>query len=171
MDPGNNNDISKSQRKRDAKKLQELAGTLLQMPEAQFNTLPFPEDLDHALRLGRKIKSHVARKRQMQFIAKLLRQHDLTSILAALEQDRDQLRLSTMRFHILERWRDRLIDLGDEALAEFCTSNPAADAQQIRQLIRNARKELEGGKPPSSKRLLFKLLRDLDEQNPISRPG
>lgn len=168
MDPHNNQDISKSQRKRDAKKLQALAGTILQMPAAQFNSLPLPEDLDHALRLGRKIKSHVARKRQMQFIAKLLRQHDLTPILAAIDLDREQLRRSTMRFHILEQWRDRLIDLGDEALAEFCAANPAADRQQVRQLIRNARREQDRDKPPTSKRLLFKLLRDLDEQNPIS---
>ena len=170
MDPDNDQDISKSQRKRDAKKLQELAGTLLQMPETMFNNLPFPDDLDHALRQGRKIKSHVARKRQMQFIAKLLRQHDLTAILAAIEQDREQLRRSTTRFHILEQWRDRLIDRGDEALAEFCEANPAADRQQIRQLIRNARKEQDGNKPPASKRLLFKLLRDLDAQNSVSQP-
>ncbi len=90
--------------------------------------------------------------------------------LAAIEQDQDQLRRNTLRFHLLEQWRDRLIDLGDEALAEFCQLNPAADRQQFRQLIRNARSELDKEKSPVSQRLLFKLLRELDGQNPICAP-
>jgi len=172
MNPGdtNNQDISKSQRKRDAKKLQELADTLLQAPDAVFNRIPLPGALDSALRQGRMIKSHVARKRQMQFVAKLLRKTDVTPILAALEQRQEQSRRNTLRFHMLEQWRDRLIELGDVALADFCQLNPGADRQQIRQLIRNALKERDGGKPPVSQRLLFKLLRSLDEQNPLSAP-
>ena len=169
MDSNNNTqDISKSQRKRDAKKLQGLANTLLQMPESEFSALPLPEALDSALRQGRMIKSHGARKRQMLFVAKLLRKHDATPILAAIEQIQDQSRHNTLRFHVLEQWRDRLIALGDETLAEFCRVNPAADRQQIRQLIRNARKERDDGKPPVSQRLLFKLLRNLDDQNQIA---
>ena len=171
MNPDNSQDLSKSQRKRAAKKLQDLAGTLLQMPDAVFNAIPLPEALDSALRQGRKIKSHGARKRQMQFIAKLLRKHDITAILHAIERDQEQSRRSTRRFHNLERWRDRLINLGDEALAEFCRLNPSADRQQIRQLIRNAHRELEKDKPPVSERQLFKLLRELDERHGISAPG
>jgi len=171
MDSSSSQDISKSQRKRDAKKLQDLANTLLRMPATLFDTLPFPEAVESAIRQGRLIKSHGARKRQMQYIAKLLRKHDVSPILAAIDQDQDQSRRSTVQFHILEQWRDRLIDLGDEALANFCRVNPAADRQRIRQIIRNAQKELDSGKPPVSQRLLFKLLRKLDRQNPISAPG
>jgi ribosome-associated protein len=170
MDPENGQDTSKSQRKRDAKKIQDLASTLLQMSDSQFNRIPFPEVLDIALRQGRKIKSHVARKRQMQFIAKLLRQHDLTPIMDAIALDRDQLRQNTVRFHVLEQWRDRLIEMGDAELAEFCTANPKANRQQLRQLVRNVQKEQNLEKPPASKRLLFKILRELDEQNVISAP-
>lgn len=171
MDSSSSPDISKSQRKRDAKKMQDLATTLLRMPAALFNTMPFPEAVESAIRQGRMIKSHGARKRQMQFIAKLLRKHDVVPILAAIDQGQEQSRRSNMQFHILEQWRDRLIDLGDEALEIFCQVNPAADRQQIRQLIRSAQKELAAGKPPVSQRLLFRLLRNLDKQNPISAPG
>lgn len=166
----NNQDISKSQRKRDAKKLQDLAGILLQAPASVFNNIPLPEALENAVLQGRNITSHVARKRQMQFIAKLLRRHDLDPILAAIDEQHDQSRRNTLRFHIVEQWRDLLIELGDKALAEFCRTNPDTDRQHFRQLIRNARRELASGKPPVSQRLLFKLLRDVDERSPLSAP-
>ena len=66
-------------------------------------------------------------------------------------------------FHQLERWRTRLIE-DEAALSDFIAQYPNVDSQQIRTLIRNARKEATLNKPPKSSRELFKLLRELTSQ-------
>ena len=66
-------------------------------------------------------------------------------------------------FHKLENLRDRLIDQGDDAIAEVLNLWPDADRQQLRTLIRNAKKEKEGNKPPKSARQIFQYLRELAE--------
>jgi ribosome-associated protein len=173
MDPTSTHDAetSKSQRKRDAKKLQDLAIELLQMPESVFNNMPVPETVAEALRLGRQIKSHGARKRQMLFIAKLLRKHDITALLEAIELHREQGRRDALRFHLLEHWREHLLENGDQALAQLCEHAPMADRQQIRQLLRNARNEIAAGKPPAAQRALFKILRQLDAEQALPAPA
>ncbi|HKX55458.1 MAG TPA: ribosome biogenesis factor YjgA, partial [Xanthomonadales bacterium] len=162
-------EISKSQLKRDALSKKSLAADVIALGKKQFADAPLDEDLREEFVAARKITAHVARKRQLMFVAKKLRNIDTTEIeqyLASLQQDASQI---TLRHHRAEAWRDRFLaadlsgDLNnDQALAEFLQNRPDADRQALRQLIRNARREIAAGKPPASARALFRMLRDMD---------
>jgi len=71
------------------------------------------------------------------------------------------------RFHHVETWRDRLLAGSDQVLSELLEQVPDANVQTLRQLIRNAKKEATLGKPPSSSRKLFKLLREMEAEKPL----
>jgi len=154
--------ISKSQLKREALEKRSLAAELIALGNKQFASAPLDESLREEIRAARKITAHVARKRQLQFVAKQLRNSDTAEIeryLENLNADASQL---TQRQHRAEQWRDFLLDHGDDALAEFLHQRPDADRQALRQIIRNAKQELAAAKPPAAARSLFRMLRDLD---------
>ena len=155
---------SKSQLKREARLLFELGRDLVAMSPGKLAALPVEEDLKYAIDLARNIKSHVARKRQVQFIAKMMRHRDITPIQQALEAQDQQARQLTVRQHRIEAWRDRLLSNGDEAISELVAGMESFDIQSVRNLLRNARKEAEKGKPPAAARKLFRLLRELDSE-------
>jgi ribosome-associated protein len=160
-------EISKSQRKRDAQELVSLAKEIIAMPENRFKKLPLDEELRTALEFARSIKSHGARKRQLMTVGKMLRQRDNVDLLDAVNNIDQKNRQSIARFHLIEAWRDRLIEGNDQVLSELLGQVNGANVQTLRQLIRNAKKEATLGKPPSSSRKLFKLLRELDNENPL----
>lgn len=153
---------SKSQRKRDAKALRQLGVELVELTRNQLDAIQMPDDLRDAVELARRIREKSGRKRQLQFIGKLLRQIDAEPLQQQLDALRLQDREATARLHRLEHWRDRLIDEGDDALAEFLNTYPDADRQHLRQLSRNARQERDRQQAPKSARLLFRYLRELD---------
>ena len=159
--------ISKSQRKRDAQKLVELAKNMIGMPENVFKKLPMDEELRSEVEFARNIKSHGARKRQLLTVGKLLRQRDNEELLDAVNNIDQENRQTIARFHLIESWRDRLIEGSDQVLSELLEQVPGANVQTLRQLIRNAKKEAKLGKSPSAARKLFKLLRELDAQSPL----
>mgnify|MGYP001814651141 FL=1 len=159
--------ISKSQRKRDAQKLVELAKNMIGMPENVFKKLPMDEELRSEVEFARNIKSHGARKRQLLTVGKLLRQRDNEELLDAVNNIDQENRQTIARFHLIESWRDRLVEGNDQVLSELLEQVPGANVQTLRQLIRNAKKEAQLGKPPSAARKLFKLLRELDAQSPL----
>jgi ribosome-associated protein len=153
---------SKSQLKRDAEALQEMGKTLVELPAARFAAmmakLDLPEDLREALSTCRAIHARGGRKRQLQYIGKLMRGIDAEPIRSALEgKDREE----TALLHRLEHWRERLIAEGDTALAELLDEFPTAERQGLRQLVMKARKEQEAGQPPAAARALFRALREL----------
>lgn len=154
---------SKSQRKRDCAALQELAAELVNMAKAKLAALPLDEELREAIALGQSIKAHGGRKRQILYIGKLLRSVDVTPLKEALAKLDQTDAASVAHLHRLERWRERLLTEGNEALTQLLDEYPAADSQRLRQLIRNAQQELAAGKPPKSSRELFKYLRALSE--------
>jgi len=161
-------EVSKSQLKRDAQEKKSLAAELIALGNKQFASAPLDESLREEIRAARKITAHVARKRQLQYVAKQLRNSDTTEIeqyLENLNADASQL---TQRQRRAEGWRDFLISGGDEALAEFLRQRPDADRQAIRQLIRKAKQELAAEKPPAAARSLFRKLRDLDSIETLS---
>jgi ribosome-associated protein len=152
--------VSKSQKKRDVEALQKLGAELVKLSPAQLATVPLPEKLEAAVHEARRITSHEARRRQLQFIGKLMRDVDpepLRAALAALEGHSAATRAQQKR---LEQWRTRLID-DDTALTEFAGAHPGADLQALRTLIRNARKEIAEAKPPRAQRELFRMIREL----------
>jgi ribosome-associated protein len=155
---------SKSQRRREALALRDLAAELIGLPPSQLARVPLDPDLRAAIDRAHKIRSHVAGKRQLQYVAKLMRRCDPEPITQALESIANEARQVTARQHRTEAWRDRLLDAGDTALADLKRERPDADAQLIRQLLRNARQEAAHGKPPSAARSLFRALRELDEE-------
>jgi ribosome-associated protein len=162
-----NAELSKSQRRRDALELKSLARSLIDLSASRLDRMPLEQDLRDAVDQARRIRSNVARKRQMQFVAKLLRRADAEPIIeamAALEQVDRQL---TARQHRAERWRDYLLEAGDAGVSELLRIRRGADAQAIRQLIRNAHNEAARERPPAASRSLFRLLREMDEDEPL----
>ena len=151
---------SKSQLKREATALQELGEELVNLKPAHLADMPLSERLREAVDTARAITKHGGRKRQLQYIGKLMRSEDAEPIRAALERLREGNRFAAARLHRLEQWRERLIEEGDGALAELLDEGPALDRQQLRQLIRNAVKERATGKPAGAGRALFRFLRD-----------
>ncbi len=153
---------SKSQRKRDARVLFELGRDLVALTQRQLAALPIEAGLLEAINVARGIRSHVARKRQVQFIAKMMRNQDVVPIREALAALQIEARQMNARHHRVESWRDRLLSGDDQLLGILFSQRVFSDSQVLRQLIRNARKEIRLDKPPAATRALFKLLREMD---------
>lgn len=153
--------ISKSRRKRDMIALQRLGEELLDFDAAALNQLELPEGLLDAIKTAKKIHAHGARKRQLQYIGKLMRTIDTDPVRAAVEARRHQQATNTREFQLLEELREALISEGDAALATLLEHFPTADRQHIRKLARQARKERELNQPPRAARRLFRELREL----------
>ncbi len=154
-------EVSKSQRKRDAHALRDLGAELVALAPARLAHLPLPDDLRDAVGAAQQIKSHGAHKRQLQFIGKLLRNIDPSPIREALDRLETHSAEAKAALHRLERWRDRLLDEGDGALEALLEEHPDADRQHLRQLVRTAHKEKLENRPPAAFRSLFRYLRDL----------
>lgn len=150
---------SKSQRKREVEALQDMGKALVELSKDTLMKMDLPEDLRGAVLEAKRITSHGAIRRQMQYIGKVMRGVDAEAIGAQLAAIRGESDAAKAEFHALERWRERLI-ADDNAVTEWLGRHPGADAQKLRQLVRNARKEAELGKPPKSSRELFRLLRE-----------
>lgn len=140
----------------------ELARDLVAMSNKQLSALPIEKDLREAIDFAGSIRSNVARKRQVQFVAKMMRSRDVLVIQQALAEQELEARQVTVRHHRVEAWRDRLLAEGDMALGELVKHLDPSNVQTLRNLLRNARKESELGKPPAAARKLFKLLREMD---------
>lgn len=153
---------SKSQLKRDAHAMQQLGTRLVDLPESVWSTLKLPDALIAALREARGLNARGGRKRQLQFIGKLMREIDPEPIRNYFEQEQLRTRKLAQTHHHLEAWRDRLIEEGDPAIETFLEQHKQADRQHLRQLVRQAKKELSQNKPPKSGRALFRYIRDLD---------
>lgn len=156
---------SRSQRRREALDVLELAASLMAAPEGLLPKLTMDPGLTELVEESRRVHQQIARKRQTQFLAKHLRKLDdeeLDVLRAQLSQDRDQGRRESARLHRLESLREHLIDGGDEALGELLARHPQADRTRLRQLQRQARQERERDVPPRAARELFRLLRELE---------
>lgn len=154
--------VSKSEIKRDAEELKQLGAEMVELGKNALDKIPLDQDLRDAIELAQKIKKE-GRRRQLQLIGKLLRQRDVEPIRQALDKLKNRHNQQVALFHKLEQIRDRLIEQGDDAVPEVLNLWPNADRQQLRSLIRNAKKEKEGNKPPKSARLIFQYLRELSE--------
>lgn len=154
---------SKSQLKREMLELQSLGEQLIKLSTNRLAKLPLGEILHKAVREAKTITSHEALRRQLQYIGKLMRHCDPKPIQKALAEFSHTQHVQNARFHLLEKWRERLITEGDQALTEYLDSHPHANPQQLRQLIRNAQHELKLGKSPKYQRELFNYLRNNDD--------
>jgi len=156
---------SKSAKKRGMLALQKLGGELVDLNAQQLETMQLPEALLDAVRDAQRLTKHEAKRRQMQFIGRLMREIDAAPIRDRLEQWKGKGREHTAQLHTVERWRDELL-AGDPALERFLGQYPGTDSQQLRTLIRNARREQGAALPPKSYRELFRVLRDITQEEP-----
>jgi len=152
---------SKSQRKRDMTALQDLGVELEALAKDRLARVPMPESLADAIHAARKINSHEGKRRQMQFVGKIMRGLDddeVDAIRNALDGFKGTSKAETARMHLIERWRELLL-ADDEALTKFLGEHPGSDVQALRNTIRNARREQQLSKPPKSFRELFQMIK------------
>ena len=152
---------SKSQRKRDAHALQDLAEALVELADSELARIPMPDALREAVLDAKRMTARGALARQRQYLGRLMRDIDPEPIREALEAVHARGHAHVAHFHRLERWRDRLLDEGDVALETLMSEHPQVDAQQVRSLVREAARERKAGKPPQAARALFRYLRDV----------
>ncbi|HXH03280.1 MAG TPA: ribosome biogenesis factor YjgA [Candidatus Competibacteraceae bacterium] len=152
---------SRGQLKREAEALQALGERLVALKDSELTRLPLPEELAEAVHAARTITSFGARRRQLQYIGKLMRRIDAEPIRAALAALEASSAAAKRRLHRLEQLTAALLEDEARTLEALLAEHPAADVQRIRQLARNARKERDQGKPPAARRALFRYLREL----------
>lgn len=153
--------ISKSQRKRDADALQKVGVELVELSYTKLDSLPLPDNLYKAIVDAKSIKSHGAKRRQAQLIGKLMRATDFDVILAAYEHILEEDSSVTAGFHEVELWRDKLVNGGKDALTEFVDVHHHEDVQQLRQLIKKAVDDQQKEKNTGAAKALFRYLRSL----------
>jgi ribosome-associated protein len=150
---------SKTQIKKEMLLLQALGEELVALSPAARAKIPMEQDLALALALADKlVKKHEAYRRHMQFIGRVMRNTDLAPIERALAVVRNTNQAATRKFHLIEDWRDKLLASND-AVTEFIAEYPQVEVQQLRTLIRNAKKEQEKQQPGKSYRELFQLIK------------
>jgi len=158
---------SKSQRKRDMHALQALGVALVELPKDVLKRMPMPESLAEAVLEARRITDHEGRRRQIQYVGRVMRalnDGETAALRAALDAHRGVNRAATARLHWIEQTREHLL-ADDAALTAFLRAHPDASAQEARTLIRNARRETQQHKPPRYFRELFQWLKTVSEKN------
>jgi ribosome-associated protein len=145
---------SRTELKNVSEKLQKLGEDLLTLREDLFAGLPLPETLQDAIVLAKRITNFEGKRRQKQFIGKLMHRLDpdaLEAVAAALRLQHSQSTQDTLALHRAEKWRDALI-ADDGKLGQWLQEFPGTDAQQLRTLIRQARKDAREVKPDDHQR-------------------
>ncbi len=156
---------SKSQLKREMTGLQKLGQELIDQARDRVKRVPMPEDVRDAILECQKIKDHEGRRRQLQFVGKKMRTLDeaeIALIQKTIDSWKGASKSETAAMHALERRRDKLL-ASDTAVTELMAEHPEIDAQQLRTMIRNARKEQAESKPPKAYREIFQLLKELSK--------
>jgi ribosome-associated protein len=138
-----------------------LSEEMAELPAGQLKLLELPEIIYKAVVEASGMPHKGARKRQLKFITGQLFKIDIDPILEKLSRIKNKSAHAVREHHVVERWRDRLIAEGNDALTVLLAEQPQADRQLLRQLLRNAQKEAELGKPPKSSRLLYRQLKEL----------
>ncbi len=164
---------SKSQLKRDMTALQKLGQELIDQARDRVKRVPMPEDVRDAILECQKIKDHEGRRRQLQFVGKKMRTLDeaeVALIQKTIDSWKGASKSDTAAMHAMERRRDKLL-ANDSALTELMEEHPQLDVQQLRTMIRNARKEQAENKPPKAYREIFQLLKELAKAKRVAAAG
>lgn len=148
--------------------LQALGARLVELPESQVAAMALEPRLEQAVLEAKRMKSHEAKRRQLQYIGRLMRAVDAEPIRARLAVVEGRSAQATARHRRLETWRERLL-ADDEALTEFASQYPGADLQELRSLIRQVRHDRDAGRPLRGYRELFRLLKTIESSTTL--PG
>jgi len=154
---------SKSELKRQMTVLQKLGEELVEQPRDRVKRVPMPEDVRDAILECQLIKDQEGRRRQLQYVGKKMRtldEEEVAAIQRTIDSWKGLSKADTAAMHALERRRDKLLT-DDKALTTLLSENPELDVQQLRTLIRNARKEQAENKPPKAYREIFQILKQV----------
>jgi ribosome-associated protein len=152
---------SRSQLKRENQELRDMGEQLVLLAKSQLEKIALDDSLKAAIKEARRLKNLDARRRQLQYIGKLLRNIDVTDIKYSLEKLNHQSQTFRQHFAKLEEWRDRFINEGNNAIEDFIAQYPEADRQQLRNLQRQASREKSQNKSSTASEKLFKYIRQL----------
>ena len=152
--------VSKSEMKRDMDELQKLGEELVALTPNGLAKIPLDEDLLSSIKDAQRFKNE-ARRRQLQYIGKVMRSIDIEPIQAALDKLNNKHSQQTVALKKLEQKRDRLIENGDSMINAIMVDHPEADRQHLRQLVRQANKEKAQSKPAKAYREIFQYLKEL----------
>jgi ribosome-associated protein len=152
-------DVSKTQRKHEMHALQAIGEELVALPGNRLANINLPDSLRDAILEARRINQRGARRRQLQYIGRLMRDVDADSIRKQLEEIRGGSAQEVAIMHRAERWRERLLS-NDTAISEFVNAFPGVDVQKLRTMLRNAKQEAAAEKPPKFYRALFREIRE-----------
>ena len=149
--------ISKTRRKKQMSELQDVGAELVALSAEQLARFELPETLRDAVENARGMTRHEARRRQIQYIGRLMRDVDAGPIAEQLAALKAPSKRQTALFHVAERWRQEMLD-DPESVARFVREFPAADPDRIRALVEDARAEKRASRPPKQFRELFHVL-------------
>jgi len=155
---------SKSEMKRQVNALQDLGEQLVNEPRDRVKRVPMPEDVRDAILEAQTITNHEGRRRQLQFVGKKMRtldEEEVAAIKRVIDSWKGASKAETAALHAMERRREKLL-ADDNALTTLLGEHPELDAQHLRTLIRNARKEQAESKPPKAYREIYQILKQLD---------
>ena len=152
---------SKTQIKQEMADLPVLGKEIMALPESIYKLLSLPSNIDEAINTAKRINSFNAKKRQMQYIGKLLRKADIDEINDKIQHYKEGRSDITKQFHQMENLRNKLLANDKATLEMLLNRYPDCDKQQLRQLIRNAQKEQKLSKPPTQQRKLFQFIKTL----------
>jgi ribosome-associated protein len=158
---------SKSELKRQMNELQKLGEQLVAEPRDRVKRVPMPDDVRDAILMCQTITNHEGRRRQLQYVGKMMRtlsEEEVAVIQRTIDSWKGSSRAETAALHALERRREKLLT-DDKALTQLLAEHPELDGQQLRTLIRNARKEQAENKPPKAYREIFQILKELGKQD------
>ncbi len=159
------NQKSKTRIKKEMLGLQELGEKLLSLNNVQLSRLALPSDLMEAILEAKKIASRNAKRRQLQYIGRLMRNLDDPSFIEEfLQRIAMKHQKSNAVHHLLESWRDKLLSDDPNRVTEFIDTFHQVDRQRLRQLIQNAKKEKLTGKPAGASRHLFRYIKEVYEK-------
>jgi len=157
--------ISRTQIKKEALELQDLGEQLVNLSASHLDLIPLDPVLAHAITLARKLKSNEAKRRQIQFIGKLMRKLELDDIRQGLIKIKQQTQQHGLRQQKTEKWCLRFTEQGPSEIEEFLQQCPGGDRQHLRQLVRLVQKEAKAGKVDTQAKKLFRLVRELIEDS------
>lgn len=153
--------VSRSELKRQADDLHALGRTIMDLADSQRAMIPMNDELRAAVELANRIRNKKEGfRRQMQFVAKMLRNSDVDEIRESLTQFDKRDKRADVESKKLEKQRDRLIKMGDVAINDFLENHPQADRQKLRQLVRQAAKEVKEEKLAKGYKELFKYIKE-----------
>ena len=147
---------SKTQLKKEADDIQHFGIEISNLPNHKIKELSLSDEIKEAIIFYKEIKKNSAKRRQAQFLGKLLRDFDLTHVTREMEALKGSLRLQIKFEHEAELWRDKLVN-DQTTLAEYIDEFQP-DLTNLNQTINAARREYESNKKSKNYRNLYRII-------------